>query len=415
MVLYIKKHKWSILIAGLIILNLFLIVSFFGYKLPSQVFVSGSDVSINRDLEDFKTKDFKNFKELSVYFTQLAERKGGEYAFNLLKVAPVPPNTDMHLLGHVVGDVLYKQEGLKGMYKCTPDFRNACSHTIVVGLLLEKGESALGEIATACKDAPGGSGAYTMCFHGLGHGVLAYNGYDLDKTVAMCEKTGTPDYHGREVGECIGGAIMEMIGGGFHDMAAWERERPKYLSDNAPLEPCSLDIIPSESKPLCYMYLTPHLFKAAGANLTSPSPSTFPKAFSFCDKISPNDGFSRQSCFGGFGKEFVVLVKDRDIRKMDNFTDTELKTVQNWCGQAKVNDGINYCIGGAVSSLFWGGENDPKTSIQFCAVADKAFSQNCYDVLVGNAYQYLKSNEAVNNFCSLLPEIQKQKCLRKLQ
>lgn len=31
--------------------------------------------------------------------------QGAKYAFDILKTAPVPPNTDTHLLGHVVGDI----------------------------------------------------------------------------------------------------------------------------------------------------------------------------------------------------------------------------------------------------------------------------------------------------------------------
>ena len=116
----------------------------------------------------------------------------------MLKRASVPSGTDMHLLGHVVGDILYAQEGLKGIKTCTHDFRNACSHTIVVGLFSEQGEVALPKIAETCYQAPGGSGAYTMCFHGLGHGVLAYTGYDLTKAAQLCQKTGTTGYNYRE-------------------------------------------------------------------------------------------------------------------------------------------------------------------------------------------------------------------------
>src|SRR3989338_10209532 len=138
----------------------------------------------------------------------------------IFKAAPLGPNIDLHLLGHAVGDELYKQEGLNGITICDNDFRNACSHSIVIGLFYDKGDGALSEISEACRKAPGGSGAYTMCFHGLGHGILAATGYDMGKTAEYCKKTDTTTCK-RESTECIGGSVMEIIGGGFHDREIW--------------------------------------------------------------------------------------------------------------------------------------------------------------------------------------------------
>src|SRR5690606_38758677 len=116
----------------------------------------------------------RSFEDLAQRFEALAQEKGAAHAFEVLRRAEIPPNTDLHLMGHRVGDILYQQEGIGGIKYCTQDFRNACSHSIVVGALTEFGESALPQIREACLDAPGGPGAYTMCYHGLGHGVFAF-------------------------------------------------------------------------------------------------------------------------------------------------------------------------------------------------------------------------------------------------
>src|SRR3989344_7123689 len=143
----------------------------------------------NSELDYVENKNL-NFEELKSYFQNLAERKGARHAFEILNTASLPPNTDLHLLGHIVGDVLYKQEGIRGMEVCTNDFRNACSHSIVVGIFFDKGESALSEIAETCRRAPGGSGAYTMSLHGLGHGILAAVDYDMGRAAELCNKNG---------------------------------------------------------------------------------------------------------------------------------------------------------------------------------------------------------------------------------
>src|SRR6185369_5825096 len=57
----------------------------------------------------------KSFQELSDRFAALANKKGAVYAYEVLREAPLPPGTDLHLLGHTVGDILYKQKGVAGI------------------------------------------------------------------------------------------------------------------------------------------------------------------------------------------------------------------------------------------------------------------------------------------------------------
>ena len=144
-----------------------------------------------------------SFQEITDYFTKLANTKGAAYAYEVLKRTQLSAGTDYHLLAHAVGDVLYKQQGINGIKVCTNDFRNACSHSVVIGIFRKDGLKALPAIAKACKEAPGGKGAYTMCFHGLGHGVVAYTEYDMEEAVKLCKKTGTKEYHQQEYIECV--------------------------------------------------------------------------------------------------------------------------------------------------------------------------------------------------------------------
>jgi hypothetical protein len=350
-----------------------------------------------------------SFKELSDYFSSLAYKKGAVYAFEILKRAYIPPNIDIHLLGHIVGDILYKQQGAKGITHCTPDFRNACSHTIVIGTLLEKGPDSFSEIADLCRKAPGGPGAYTMCFHGLGHGVLAYNDYELPQAVKMCEKSGTGN--GGEYTECVGGTIMEMIAG-VHDREMWKEKSKKYFKDSDPLYPCSASFIPDVAKGLCYTYLTPHLFQAAGSDLRSPTPDEFKKAFTFCEPLTGN---SRYACFSGFGKEFVVLGQDRDIRAIDKMTDEQFKKVYDWCSLAKPQDGKDACVISELNSIFWGGENDPLASVRFCALADKEKgNEMCTAALISNVERFISDRASRERICSAMSSTYQEECRTKL-
>lgn len=366
---------------------------------------------VEKEAQKLAGKDIL-FKDLTIFFQALATNRGAVFAYEVLKIAPIPPNTDMHLLGHVVGDELYKQQGLAGITVCTQDFRNACSHSIVVGYLLANGEAGLPEIARTCQQAPGGKGAYTMCFHGLGHGVLAFTGYDLEKAVTLCQKTNTQASQNKEAPECIGGGIMEMISGGDHNKTLWATQAQKLFKEEDPLFPCNAQFIPNDAKPICYIYITPHLFEAAGGSLNSQTEKDFAKAFTFCSKIPTEETVNRASCFGGFGKEFVVLASNHDIRDVGAMTDKQLKTVYDWCLFTSDVPGVGDCIGQALQSLYWGGENSYDAALRLCNLANNTpYEQRCYAELINAVKVYSANQKALKTFCTQVPKSYSETCI----
>ncbi|MBI2056268.1 MAG: hypothetical protein HYT37_02715 [Candidatus Sungbacteria bacterium] len=407
--------KNIIIIAGIILLCIV------AYLWRSQLFSFGSaeiQYGTYPEAGELAGKNL-SFKDLSNFFTALAEKKGGRYAFEVLKRAPAPPNTDLHLLGHVVGDELYKQEGIKGIEICTNDFRNACSHSIVVGIFSEKGDSALGEIADTCRRAPGGSGAYTMCFHGLGHGILSAVGYDMEKTVALCQKTGTEQYNNREYIECVGGAVMEIVGGGGHDRELWEKQRALYLRAEKPLDLCRAAFMPRDVQSWCFVYITPFFWEAVGGDIGNPTDEVFTKAFRWCDKIPLTEMDSRGMCFSGFGKEFVGLALSRDIRAdaVQYITDEQLQWVYERCLLAKNKEGAAACVTHAMQSLFWGGENNRSVALRYCGVIPASDDYNrgsCYADLTNAVFFYIKDKSYHQAFCEELPEKFRNECENRI-
>jgi hypothetical protein len=337
-------------------------------------------------------RDAPTFEVLSQRFEDIARNKGGVYAFELLKRATLPPNTDTHLLGHVIGDVFYTQVGIDGIAQCSQDFRNACSHTIVIGALNDFGASSstIAMIDDACKRAPGGSGAYTMCYHGLGHGVFAFFGYDLSKAVSFCKRMGTDAYQNEQYAQCVGGAIMELFGGGGHDREAWDHARSVYLTED-PLAPCDTAIVPSRAKRYCYLYLTPRLMESVGIDIGFPDPSLFSEAMSFCAAL-PKESVDRDACFGGFGKDFVGIAANRDIRAIDMLPDQTYALAARWCEDALVHDGVESCMRQALESVFWGGENNPRASFRFCTSAPSPLIDQCFSFLAGMIEHYLSAD-----------------------
>lgn len=369
------------------------------------------------ELDEIKGQPW-DFRQLSNFFRDLANKKGGEYAYKALAYAAnssyLPPNIDLHLLGHGVGDVLFKQEGLNGIKVCTNDLRNACSHSIVVGALLTQGLEALPKAVDTCHLAPGGAGAYTMCIHGLGHGVLAYTNYDMKKAIQLCDKVGQPVLGNREYAECAGGISMEMMAG-VNDPIAWARESPNYFSKSDPLSPCNMAFMPEAAQPMCYNFLTPHLFQMAGADLGRPGPKDFEKAFTFCAKLPAANKANWNNCYGGFGKEFPVLANDRNVESVQDLDDSKLKMVYGWCQLAKVSAGVTECMNSALQSLYWGGENNRGVAIRFCnAIGDAQNQSQCFANLSGAVSYYIKDQAYRKSYCSEIPQAYQSDCKQKL-
>lgn len=355
----------------------------------------------------------RDFGELSDRFGALAKEKGGVYAFEVLRRAVLPPGVDIHLLGHVIGDVLYTQEGIAGMAYCTPEFRNACSHTIVIGALTEFGEGILPQVHESCSKAPGGPGAYTMCFHGFGHGVFSYYDYDLAKTAAYCKQAGTAEYNYREYVECVGGAIMELVGGGTHDPEGITAAQKKYLSARDPLAPCDMSVIPDDAKGICYTYITPHLFEAAGADLAHPEEKHFKAAFGYCNRIPKERTEDRTACISGIGKEFPLLALDRDTRTINQASDVQLVRMRSYCGLAPDDAAYEICSNSIVDSLFWGGENDPRVAIHYCSSGEEEKRSACFGYLFQVARTYIAPAQR-SDFCAMVPDEEKDICTSTL-
>lgn len=415
----LDKPKVHLFIILLVIINV-LLLSYF-LKSPTEERLLSNN-KYNLELKDFPEiealKDSNlDFQKSAEFFRNLSVKRGGEYGYKALAAAAnfnyLSPNVDSHLLGHTVGDVLYKQQGIDGIKVCTDDLRNACSHSIVVGFLLEKGEDSLVEAVSKCEDAPGGKGAYTMCVHGLGHGVLGYVEYDMRKAVSLCEKTGTKKYGYQEVGQCIGGVSMEMMAG-VHDRDMWLTQLPNYFKSDDPLAPCSMDFMPENGVGYCYMYLTPHLFEVAGASLANPESKYFSKAMSYCEALEKGNP-NRNICFGNFGKEFVVLANSRNVQSVTLMKDDKLKLIHNWCNLGPKEAALP-CVSSALQSLYWGGENDPDVSIRFCNNAlDNKQEGICITELIGAVSFYKRDDLSYKkSFCNNLKDKYRNDCNNRL-
>jgi hypothetical protein len=109
-------------------------------------------------------------------------------------------------MGHVLGELLYKKEGMGALEICDDRFGFACFHQVAIEAIRERGEGVISSLSSVCSVANGG-----LCIHGIGHGILEYYGSDdqgLRRGLQACADFLDPVYGGN----CADGVFMEYQG-----------------------------------------------------------------------------------------------------------------------------------------------------------------------------------------------------------
>lgn len=339
------------------------------------------------------------------YFGALAAHKGALYAFDVLRRAPLPAWTSVHDIGHVIGAALYRQQGIAGLAYCTSEFRNACAHAVMIGLLVEQGPQALPQAESVCDAIPLPE-SRAMCYHGMGHGIISYENYDLPKSLALCARLGTPE--SRAYQECIGGVMMELVLP-THDKAAGASAGEKYLSAADPHAPCDASWYPAGARAMCYLELTPHFLLLSGNSLVRTDPDILARAFSYCRTL-PAGSAERTGCDRGFGNWFVDLGLEYDFRRIGALGPSDMTRLRSWCALAGAPDDERECDRFVAWGLFWGGEVPIDQALFFCEAGTGALRQDCY--------AYLAQEIATNSpdarkagLCARLPEQYRTACM----
>ncbi len=373
-------------------------------------FPLNTDAFSDESIDSFLASN-PSFPELSLYLGNVADTRGAVVALNVLIYGVLPSSIDTHLMGHFVARKLYKEQGIEGLTHCTSDLGYACAHALVVESLFERGVDVFSDINNICANVQG-DGGYMMCFHGFGHGVLAYTEFKLKEAIELCEFVGTEAYDNQEIDECLGGVIMEMRDG-MHDPTLWEQNGKKYLDATDPLALCSSAYLPEKYRYMCYIYITPFIFDSIGA-ADLPTLEEYEKAIATCDTIQEPE--FRNACFGGFGKEFVSFRYGRDVRQIANATYDDLEYMKDACYFAKVADGIQSCITNTIYSLYRTGQYHYSIAGNFCTHVEEEQKQGCIntftDVVLNTE---TKNANHKNEVCAFLEATFGETCTQESQ
>jgi mono/diheme cytochrome c family protein len=340
------------------------------------------DASSTSTAAEFKPDDTKledcqgNFTCLEQAFGNLAYEKGPKPAlaeFDRRIAADPEVERNCHRIAHMIGAAaLVRYEGRVG--KAFAEGSASCWSGYYHGIL----ERAFRDVepddlaATArslCDDPDVRRTAFIayQCVHGLGHGLMIYTGYDLPRSLEVCDGLATS----WDQTSCTGGVFMENLSSSYGITSKW-------LRDDDPLYPCT--VVAERHKLYCYLMVTSRILPLVGWD--------YAKAAEWCRKAET--GWVA-TCFQSLGRD------------ASGQTRGDVPQILAIC--AKGGDMARECVYGAARDLT-SQDSGPARAAGLCAKADAGHRSYCFfgiGTILGGLYATEKEKRAACNAVSQRP------------
>lgn len=232
-------------------------------------------------------------------WANLIKNLGPEKAYQQFKLSYQKASPGkQHNGAHIFGQALYEIEKENGIYTCDSSFAFGCYHSFLGAAIQAKGLAVVPSLNQKCSRKLRSQAL--GCRHGLGHGILAYLGYnynDLVKALDVCNKLPGND----TIGGCVGGIFMEY---NFQTVLLNEG-KTRELDPQKPFFPC--DVLPKSFSPPCYYWQAQwwtHVLSGSYA-------TKYQMIGKFCEKLQWID---KEQCFIGSGNTAGPFA-EYDIRK----------------------------------------------------------------------------------------------------
>lgn len=278
-----KKKKF------LIIFILLLIITIFSLLFWSDSLTS-SKIIIN--------KEFKYSVE-QVKIRDLFAKETSLVAYTKFKVNyEVYDPYLVHNLAHLVGALLYKKEGLKGISICDAAFTWGCYHGFMGTAFENEGNQVWGDAEKFCEKIDKKFKVDDEeCIHGIGHGLLALTNYssaDLTSSLKSCDIFKNKRYNL----SCRDGVFMEYYSQNMMIVNEIQSGPRKFTQDQK-YEPCAR--LPIEDQSDCFFQLPKWWVKSY--------PESQKTYVSLCMNLQNN---FRESCLKGIS-HYIIFEENRHL------------------------------------------------------------------------------------------------------
>ena len=330
-------------------------------------FIAAGILTINRDTEAqsnaklLTVKDVKPIKDCQAnatfkcyndYFVAVTNDKDPAAAFAELKVIYETDSyakSQCHQVAHSIGHAAYdKYKSLGKAYPlgdsfCWSGFHHGATERAIAQLGPEKIKSDANDVCAELGKKSKYSFDHFNCVHGLGHGFMAVESYNLFTSLKDCDII----KDGWERESCYGGAFMENVmvasrGDGTSD----------YLKPDQLMYPCTA--VDVSYKQQCYLMQTSYALQQNGYN--------FAEAFRLCKDVA--DSAYTITCYQSIGRD----------ASGSTVSDVE-RTLSN-CKNASDDEGLKNCMYGAVRDFVSYYHSDTKAR-ELCVAFGGEITDQC--------------------------------------
>ena len=220
------------------------------------------------------------------------------------------------------------------------------------------------------------AGVLSLCYHGLGHGLMYITSSDLKRSLELCDALESQ----ADAGTCYSGVFMEF--NSSKDLGPLSNHRD--LSDFSYCTELNEKHVED-----CYF--------RQGLNNFSFTDGDVKSAMELCLRVPEEYHFG---CFTGVGSNNPGPGKSHSV------------SAQSCAGAREVSeDAYKGCIAGSlgfVLQLEWG---DIEKAHEFCSVIDEDFATYCYASTGDNINPWLTQGQTKEQRCRVLPEEVQSACI----
>ena len=303
---------------------------------------------------------------------------GPEQTLELLRLGEVETGLDCHGSAHHLGRMAFAEYGAAAASGLAETCQSGMRHGVMEQLFGGRGIANLAEDVDAlCPDADDAFGRH-QCFHGVGHGVMAWTAYELEDALGICGRLS--DESGQR--SCYSGVFMENVVSGLSGAVG---QRSAYVNAEDPHYPCNA--LPERYVSDCYWYQTSQMLTVFNQDLGR-----------VADACVEAPASSRRSCFGSYGRDVGAAHRRNPY------------LVVQYCRLPESLMHQGDCIDGAARTLFWD-ETQQSAGLALCAEVEAPIvAEACYQSIINQAHAVVAD---LGPFCGQLPGRWRERCLAR--
>ncbi len=304
----------------------------------------------------------------------------------------ISPAIEDHHVAHAIGRQTAEHFGInqEAFLLCPLSaYNGGCQHGFfqyVLGRTASSAEAA--DLICKSLDASFSAKFKFYCYHGIGHGIMMAQAYDLERSLAVCDALSKKSH----TEGCWQGVFMESVNGVMRGEA-----RPGIFSETEPLRPC--DRVEDKYRYQCFINHAGWLMKVLKNDMTAASLSCLQAPSNYIN-----------SCLQGLGlmvtnPSWQPTILNRPPDKSVNELAVEI------CAKFP-SAHRDQCIIGAVDNIMNFNELSIGQAAGFCGLLDAQHESLCYEKIGSSLRSQTNDKLVIARECNTLKESKKGVCMK---